>query len=125
MSDEERRRAKYEENGSDASDWGPATRPGSGRRARLATMVSVRFSPEEAARVRAAAVADGTTVSAYIRAAALVRSTPATDRCQVLVTRARTAQWPTSERLGLTFIQAPADLGDSGAFGITTIAAIA
>jgi predicted DNA binding CopG/RHH family protein len=56
----------------DEADWeeAPAPRRRSERR-RLDSMVSVRFSPEEVERVRAAAEAAGLSLSRYIRELAL------------------------------------------------------
>lgn len=59
----------YQANKDSGAEWGdeaPAPRRRSERR-RLDAMVSVRFSPEEADRVRGAAEAAGLSLSSYIR----------------------------------------------------------
>lgn len=108
MTDEQGRRAAYEESGSDAGDWAAPTRPATGRRPRLATMVSVRFSPEEIDRVRAAAEADGMTVSAYLRAAALARCTPVAEQRSVFIPYTQPSESFGGEPQRLTFLQSSA-----------------
>lgn len=65
--------AYYQQHGDDEGEWGEAVRTRSERR-RLASMVSVRFSPEEADRVRNAASAVGRSLSDFIRQAALEKT---------------------------------------------------
>ncbi len=108
MTNEQERRAAYEERGSDAGDWAEPTRPANGRRSRLATMVSVRFSPEEVDRVRAGAEADGMTVSAYLRAAALARCTPVVEQRPVFIPYTRPSGSFSEEPQRLTFLQSSA-----------------
>jgi hypothetical protein len=62
----------YQARKGNEDDWAaePSPRPRSERR-RLASMVSVRFSPEEAALVRRQAEAAGLSLSGYVRERAL------------------------------------------------------
>jgi hypothetical protein len=64
----------YQRHKDDEGEWGePVRMPASARR-RLASMISVRFSAEEARWVRKAAADAGESVSNYIRTATLRRS---------------------------------------------------
>jgi len=105
MTDEQGRRAAYENSGSDAGDWAAPTRPTTGRRPRLATMVSVRFSPEEIDRVRADAEADGMTVSAYLRAAALARCTPVAEHRPVFISSTQLSESFSGKFQSVTYLQ--------------------
>lgn len=60
----------YQTHKDEPEEWGEASRPKSARR-RLASMVSVRFSPEEQELVRAEAKRRQTSVSNFIRVATL------------------------------------------------------
>lgn len=60
----------YQSHKDDPEEWGEAS-PRKPERRRLASMISVRFSPEEEALVRREAEARRTSVSNFIRVAAL------------------------------------------------------
>ena len=71
MSDNRDLAAFYQNHKDDPEEWGdpePAVR---GPRRRLASMISVRFAPEEAEQVRVAAEQSGTSLSNFIREASL------------------------------------------------------
>lgn len=121
MTDEEARRALYDQAGSKGVDWGESSRPASGRRPRLESMVSVRFSPEEIERVRAAAEADGETVSSYIRAAVLSRATPTTQRPHLFGSYSRNDLALGEHRPDLTFLQSTTETAETGGSGVTTL----
>ena len=70
MGNERERAAYYESHKDEPGDWGDGE-PARKERRRLASMISVRLSPEEAAVVRAAAEGQGLSVSAFLRNAAL------------------------------------------------------
>jgi hypothetical protein len=72
---EQERAAYYEAHrGDDADEWDePEPEPAKPRR-RLASMISVRLTPEEVDAVREAARQSGTSVSAFMREAALARA---------------------------------------------------
>jgi uncharacterized protein (DUF1778 family) len=74
MGNERERAAYYESHKDEPDDWGEAE-PARKERRRLASMISVRLSPEEAAVVRAAAEGQGLSVSAFLRHAALREAT--------------------------------------------------
>jgi hypothetical protein len=63
----------YQNHRDDPEEWGEAVRPKAPSR-RLASMISVRFSPDEAREVRAAAAAAEESVSTFVRNAALSRA---------------------------------------------------
>jgi len=66
----------YRAHKDDPAEWGdPQPAPRSPRR-RLASMISVRFTPAEEQRVRAVAASRGLSVSRFIRQAALGRVAP-------------------------------------------------
>lgn len=70
MPDEDVERATYyEAHRNDPDEWDEAEAPRPRRR--LASMISVRLSPKEAAVIRQAAERDGVSVSAFLRSAAL------------------------------------------------------
>jgi mobilization protein NikA len=71
MTEEAQRRAELDHQGSEPDEWGPPTRPAGNRRQRLATVVSVRFTPDEIAQVRSKAQAEKVSVSELIRSAVL------------------------------------------------------
>jgi len=64
----------YQAHRDDEDEWGDAVEPAPRPRRRLAAMISVRFAPEEADLVRAAAEAEGSSVSDFLRQAALERA---------------------------------------------------
>jgi len=64
----------YQAHKDEDEEWGEPERAPSSERRRLVSMVSVRFSPEEVAAVRAAAAVQGESVSNFIRQASLERS---------------------------------------------------
>lgn len=73
MENEQERAAYYEAHrGDDLDEWDEAA-PAKPRR-RLAAMVSVRLAPEELDAVRAAAAQRGTSLSAFLRMAALTEA---------------------------------------------------
>jgi hypothetical protein len=63
----------YQAHKDDEDEWGPGERAPARQRRRLAAMVSVRFSPEEAERVRQAARERNESLSTFVRRAALER----------------------------------------------------
>jgi hypothetical protein len=65
--------AHYQEHKDDEGEWGEPVRSPASARRRLASMISVRFSPDEARWVRAAAADADESVSNFIRTAALRR----------------------------------------------------
>jgi hypothetical protein len=69
MSSESERAEYYESHKDDPELWGEP-QPAKPRR-RLASMISVRLSPDEADAIREAAEREGLSVSAFLRAAAL------------------------------------------------------
>jgi hypothetical protein len=62
--------ASYE----DEDSWGEPERAPSAPKRRLASMISARFSPDEAAMIRQAAANAGESLSHFVRTAALERS---------------------------------------------------
>ena len=64
----------YQQHKDDEGEWGEPVRTPASARRRLASMISVRFSPEEARWVRKAAADASESVSNYIRTATLRRS---------------------------------------------------
>lgn len=71
----------YQEHRDDPDEWGEPEDPSERvERRRLAAMVSVRLSPDESALLRAAAAARQTSLSAFIRQAALAALESATAR---------------------------------------------
>jgi hypothetical protein len=73
MSDEETRAQYYQAHRDDPEDWGEPERPPASPKRRLASMISVRFSPDEADMVRRAAEAADESLSQFVRKAALQR----------------------------------------------------
>lgn len=73
---EETRAQYYQTHKDDADEWGVPERPSASPRRRLASMISVRFSPAEATLIRRAAEAVGESVSQFVRKAALQRCQP-------------------------------------------------
>src|SRR5436309_13522567 len=69
MQNERDQASYYESHKDEPDDWGEPIQ--SKARRRLASMISVRLSPAEAAQVRAAAEERGVSVSAFLREAAL------------------------------------------------------
>ena len=63
----------FQEHRDDEAEWGEPERAPSSERRRLASMVSVRFSPDEAVALRQAAEAAGESLSNFVRQAALSR----------------------------------------------------
>lgn len=63
----------YQAHKDDDEEWGAPERPHVSTSRRLASMISVRFSPEEAAAIRSEASALGKSVSTFVREAALSR----------------------------------------------------
>ena len=63
----------YQKHKDDEGEWGEPVRSPASTRRRLASMISVRFHPDEARCVRAAAGLAGESVSNFIRTAALRR----------------------------------------------------
>ena len=79
--------AYYQDNKDNEEDWEPAPAPVQrSEQRRLKTMVSVRFSPEEADRLRVEADAAGLSLSAFIRAAALCSYQPIQPRTTLATT---------------------------------------
>jgi Family of unknown function (DUF6290) len=78
MNDEEARAQYYQAHKDDEDEWGEPEQPpkSSKPKRRLASMISVRFSPEETKIVRRAAEAAGESVSQFVRKAALRRGRP-------------------------------------------------
>jgi hypothetical protein len=74
----------FQEHKDDPGEWGPPEKAPSSERRRLASMISVRFSPEEAAAVRDAAASAGESLSNFVRQAALMRSAGASPTVQLL-----------------------------------------
>ena len=73
MSEEEARAQYYQAHKDDDDEWGePERQPASSKR-RLASMISVRFSPDEAKMVRRAAESADESISQFVRKAALQR----------------------------------------------------
>jgi len=64
----------YQAHKDDRDEWGEPERSPSASSRRLASMISVRFTPDEAQSVRAAARDAGESVSQFIRSAALRRA---------------------------------------------------
>jgi hypothetical protein len=118
--EEDRRTELYEAAGTVEDEWEAPTRPASGRRRRLESIISVRFSSEEIERVRAAAEAADTPVSAYIRTAAL----KASEEHAGPDTVAYLAHNSTSRNaLNLTFFQSTAAAIETGGSEGLTVAA--
>lgn len=69
---EETRAQYYQTHKDDEDEWGEPERPASAKR-RLASMISVRFSPDEAKMIRRAAESIDESVSQYVRKATLQR----------------------------------------------------
>jgi hypothetical protein len=63
----------YQKHKDDEGEWGEPTRSPASTRRRLASMISVRFHPDEARCVRVAAAEADESVSNFIRTAALRR----------------------------------------------------
>jgi hypothetical protein len=63
----------YQKHKDDEGEWGKPVRSPASTRRRLASMISVRFRPDEARCVRDAAASAGESVSNFIRTAALRR----------------------------------------------------
>jgi uncharacterized protein (DUF1778 family) len=64
----------YQSHKDDPDEWGPPERAASKVRRRLASMISVRFAPDEAKVVRAAAAREGQSISNFIRHAAIAHA---------------------------------------------------
>jgi hypothetical protein len=123
MNDEERRREMYEAAGSGAAEWGKPTRPESGRRHRLESIISVRFSPDEIDRIRAAAQENEVTVSAYIRAAALSKYDLDRPRQLLLFPGGSQPHRGATELLTITFVQPTTTSNETGGgVGVTMTA---
>jgi hypothetical protein len=74
MIDDKDSAAYYQDHKDDASEWGaPVKAPASASR-RLASMISVRFAPDEVESIRVAAAAQGDSLSQFVRQAALARA---------------------------------------------------
>jgi hypothetical protein len=73
MSDEETRAQYYQAHKDDPEDWGEPERPPASAKRRLASMISVRFSPDEADMVRRAAEDADESLSQFVRKATLQR----------------------------------------------------
>jgi hypothetical protein len=73
MGDEEAQAQYYQAHKDDVDGWGEPERPPSSSKRRLATMISVRFSPDEARIVRQAAESANESLSQFVRKAALQR----------------------------------------------------
>jgi hypothetical protein len=75
MSDEKKAAQYYQAHKDDEDEWGEPERPPASSRPkrRLASMISVRFSPNEAKAIRREAEAVGESLSQFVRKAALQR----------------------------------------------------
>ena len=73
---EQTRAQYYQAQKDDEGEWGEPERPPASSRRRLASMISVRFSPNEAQMIRQAAEAADESVSQFVRKAALQRCQP-------------------------------------------------
>jgi Mobilization protein NikA len=110
----------YEAHKDDEDEWGEPERPPVSVKRRLATMISVRFSPEEAKVVREAAESAKESLSHFVRKATL-------QRCQhhhyVVLSVSGTAQtaspWATSTK-GSPAASEGNQWIPNGAFGSTT-----
>lgn len=123
MPNEKVSRDAYDASGSVDVEWGPAMRPASGRRNRLETVVSVRFTSDEINRVRTAAHEAGESVSSLIREAVLSRCTPSPAGPQVFLSH---FDAPTNfDQMGLTFVSSPLKSSDTGSHQITRLVATA
>jgi uncharacterized protein (DUF1778 family) len=108
MGSERERVAYYESHKDEPDDWGVAEPPK--ERRRLASMISVRLSPEEAAVVRAAAEGQGLSVSAFLRSAALkeARAGGAAVPMQATMSERSTPRVPNSTvRAAVTILTVP------------------
>jgi hypothetical protein len=75
MTNEDVRSADYyQEHKDDDSEWGEPERAPASKSRRLASMISARFASSEVESIREAAMAEGTSVSQFIRLAALARA---------------------------------------------------
>ena len=73
-----REEAKYfDSHKEDDGDWLEPVRRAPSASRKLAAMISVRFSPEEAEAVRVAANEQGVSISQFVRASALAKASPA------------------------------------------------
>jgi len=91
MNDEAARAQYYQAHKDDEDEWGEPEQPpkSSKPKRRLASMISVRFSPQETKMIRRAAEAAGESVSQFVRKAALHRGHP---RHYLVVSISGTAQ---------------------------------
>jgi uncharacterized protein (DUF1778 family) len=76
MSDEKTRAQYYQAHKDDPDEWGEPEPSPAPRKRRLASMISVRFSPDEARMVRLAAETVDESVSQFVRKATLQRCQP-------------------------------------------------
>ena len=74
MTDAQGSAAYYQAHKDDDEEWGDAIQPPVAASRRLATMLSARFAPEEVESIRGAAEAEGSSLSNFIRLAALARA---------------------------------------------------
>jgi uncharacterized protein (DUF1778 family) len=105
---ERERAAYYESHKDEPGDWGEAEPPK--ERRRLASMISVRLSPEEAAVVRAAAERQCLSVSAFLRNAALREARtqgPAVPAQATALERATGSVSNSTVRTAVTILTAP------------------
>lgn len=112
MSNEQDRATYYEAHKDDPEEWGEAPEPAKPRR-RLASMISVRLAPDEAAVVRKAAERLGLSISAFMRQAVLAAASRelSADRLQVASTSA--------SNTSMTLVSAPPAVVDLHALGAT------
>jgi len=73
MSNEETRAQYYQAHKDDEDEWGEPEQPPASQKRRLASMISVRFSPDEVKMIRWAAKTVDESVSQFVRKAALQR----------------------------------------------------
>ena len=73
MNDEKARAKYYQAHKDDPDEWGKPERSPASAKRRLASMISVRFSPDEATTIRRAAEAVDESVSQFVRKATLQR----------------------------------------------------
>lgn len=125
MSTESERAEYYESHKDDPDVWGEPlpTRP----RRRLASMISVRLSPDEAEAIRAAAEARGMSVSAFLRMAALKESGQDGPRPRVSLAR-RVQGIPANcnmANVAVTVVSAvrPQDIDKMGGTGLSALSA--
>lgn len=64
----------YQSHRDDEDEWGEPEKAPVSQSRRLASMISARFTPDEAEAIRDAASAEGNSVSQFIRLAALARA---------------------------------------------------